>query len=72
MSNKPQATKHDDTPKTPFSKKLGRGTTGVTAGTLYGAGRGLFHFSKNFGAGVAEKFSEIKAGYDEAKAEAKE
>jgi hypothetical protein len=69
-TKKPQATPIEETEKTPIPKKLGRGTTGMTVGLLYGIGRGAYHFGKNFGEGAVEKIGEIREGYNEAKAEA--
>ena len=69
---KPQATKVEDTPKRPLGQKVGRGATKATMGTAFGLGRFAFKASKNFIAGVTEAGREIKAGYDEAKAETQE
>ena len=67
--NKPQATMKDDSPKKPLGQKIGRGTTKATMGAAFGLGRFAFRASKNFIAGATEAASEIKNGYDEAKAE---
>jgi hypothetical protein len=69
---KAQATKTDDTPKKPLGQKIGRGTTKATMGAAFGIGRFAFRSSKNFIAGAVEAGREIKAGYDEAKAEVEE
>ena len=66
---KAQATMKD---KKPLGQKIGRGATKATMGTAFGIGRFAFRSSKNFIAGAIEAGQEIKAGYDEAKAEAKE
>lgn len=55
--------------KKPVSHKVGRGATKVTMGTLFGLGRFAAKASTGFIAGVTEAGREIKAGYDEAKAE---
>lgn len=55
--------------KTPVAHKVGRGATKATMGTLFGLGRFAAKASTGFIAGVTEAGKEIKAGYDEAKAE---
>jgi hypothetical protein len=69
MSKKPQATKKDANGSKPLGQKIGRGATKATMGAAFGLGRFAFRASKNFVAGVTEAGREIKAGYDEAKAE---
>ena len=60
----------DTNNKTPLGQKVGRTVTAATMGLGYGFGRFAYRASKNFAAGVVEKANEVKAGYDEAKAEA--
>jgi hypothetical protein len=70
--SKPQATKKSNGEKKPLGQKVGRAATKATMGTAFGIGRFAFRASKNFVAGVTEAGREVKAGYDEAKAEADE
>lgn len=58
--------------KKPLGQKIGRGATKATMGSAFGLGRFAFRASKNFIAGVTEAGREIKEGYEDAKAEAKE
>jgi hypothetical protein len=69
---KAQATRTNGANKIPFGQKVGRTVTAATMGAGYGFGRFAYRASKNFVAGVVEKASEVKAGYDEAKAEAEQ
>lgn len=57
--------------KTPIGHKLGRGVASATIGAGYKIGRGAGRFAKNFGSGASSVWAEIRAGYDEAKAEKK-
>lgn len=56
--------------KKPVAHKVGRTVTKATMGLGFGIGRFAFRASKNIIAGATEAGREIKAGYDEAKAEA--
>ena len=55
--------------KQPLGHKLGRGVAAATVGAGYKLGRGAGRFAKNFGTGASSVWAEIRAGYDEAKAE---
>ena len=68
--SKPQATMKVNGTEKPLGQKIGRGATKATMGAVFGLGRFGYRASKNFIAGVTEAGREIKAGYDEAKAEA--
>ena len=56
--------------KKPVSERVGSRLTKLTMGSAFFAGRTAFRATKGLAKGAIDAGREIKAGYDEAKAEA--
>lgn len=60
-----------DSTKKPVAHKIGRGATKATMGLAFGLGRFAARAGAGIIAGATEAGREIKAGYNDAQAEAK-